>query len=362
MSMGRWIMRISALWLCFCLALPAAAQDADGTYWIGTVERPPFSMTSPDGQTGFSIELWDKLAEDVGIEYRIRRFLTFRAMLNAVRDGEVDAAVANISITEERETEMDFSQPIFESGLQIMLRGETNGTWQLLRSVMTPRLLLAVLFFFAVTWIIGIIMWALERRKHDYFGKSLRDASFPAFWWALNLIISNGYEEEMPRSRLGRAFGTIMVICSLFMVSFFTANITASLTVNAITEDVSNISDLDGLRVGTTRGSTTSTFLDLRGITHRQYDTLNTVLAAFENNEIDAVVFDGPVLAYYIQTEQPQDARLIDRLFRREGYGFALPSGSELREPIDRALLRAREDGSYDQIKTDWFGATYSDK
>ncbi|WP_342076707.1 transporter substrate-binding domain-containing protein [Yoonia sp. SS1-5] len=361
--MFRSLLLAIMLWCGLSLGGPVLAQEPEGIdreLTVATVTRAPFSMVEDGKDVGFSIALWEKLASEINLSYRFVRYETFSEMIAAVENGDADAAIANISITEDRETRMDFTQPIFETGLQIMLRGEGNGTLSLIKSILSPRLLLAVLFFLAVTLGIGMLMWYFERRKQDMFGKTARDAAFPAFWWALNVIISSAHEEETPKSPMGRVFGTIMLICSLFLISFFTANITAALTLNAISEDVSNISDLDGRRVGTTAGSTTSSYLDLRGIQHRQYDTLDALLQAFETDSIDAVVFDGPILAYYLRTTQPEDVRLIERFFRREGYGIALPTGSVLREPLDRALLNARENGAYDELRAAWFGAAYS--
>ena len=81
------------------------------------------------------------------------------------------------------------------------------------------------------------------------------------------------------------------------------------------------------------------------------------LLAAFEAEELDAVIFDGPLLAYYVATTGAAHGKLIARVFRPENYGIALPSGSDLREPINVALLRLRESGAYDDIARRWFGA-----
>jgi len=48
----------------------------------------------------------------------------FGDMLASVRAERVDGAIANISITADRERAMDFSQPIFGSGIQILLPKE----------------------------------------------------------------------------------------------------------------------------------------------------------------------------------------------------------------------------------------------
>jgi ABC-type amino acid transport/signal transduction systems, periplasmic component/domain len=44
-------------------------------------------------------------------------------VLDAVGDGRADLGIAAISITSERESRFDFSQPILNAGLQILVRG-----------------------------------------------------------------------------------------------------------------------------------------------------------------------------------------------------------------------------------------------
>jgi len=48
--------------------------------------------------------------------------------------------------------------------------------------------------------------------------------------------------------------------------------------------------------------------------------------------------------------------RLVGGLLRPEKYGIAVPQGSTLVEPINRAILRLRERGIYERILRNWFG------
>lgn len=355
-------MRILILALLWAVStLPVLAQSVDDRLVVGTVTRPPFSLVQDGVETGFSLDLWAEVAEDLGLQYDIRRFDAFGDMLDAVRTGQVDAAAANISITAEREAEMDFSQPIFSAGIQIMLQPE-GGTFSLLRAAISPRLIGLLAMGFVTLLVLGMLMWVFERRHHDYFGKTPREAAFPAFWWALNILITGELVEKTPRSRMGRLFGVLMVMSSLFIVSIFVATITANLTIEALGSDVDGINDLDGRRVATTEGSTTSAYLDRRGLSHQTYADFAALIGAFEAGDVDAVVFDGPLLAYYVENEGRGKARLVDRVFQPEFYGIALPTGSALREPINRALLGYDEDGTYPQIMRKWFGDIYSDR
>lgn len=342
------ILCLTALvWAC-----PLFAQDLT----IATVTRPPFSVVENGRETGFSLDLWDALAEDLGRAYSIKRFDRFADMLDAVKQGTADAAVANISITASREQVMDFSQPIFESGLQIMIpQGKSDVS--VLSALLSRDLLLAIVAAFALLLGGGMLMWWFERRSQPYFDHPPRKALFPAFWWALNLVVNGGFEERVPRTAPGRVFGVFLVISSLFLVSLFVAKITAVMTVDAIQSSVRDVNDLYGKQVGTISGSTSANYLDNRDLQYVTYDDLETLLTAFEDNSIDAVVFDAPVLAYYATHRGKGATELVGPVFLRENYGIALPSGSALAEPINQSLLKLREDGAYLSIYRKWFGS-----
>jgi polar amino acid transport system substrate-binding protein len=50
-----------------------------------------------------------------------------RALLEALRKQEADLGVSAVSITSDRQKDFDFSQPILNGGLQIMVRGTSEG-------------------------------------------------------------------------------------------------------------------------------------------------------------------------------------------------------------------------------------------
>lgn len=340
----------------FLVLMPLAAVAQNKPIIITTVEREPFSIVENGQNTGFSIDLWNMVASELGRETNFRQADSFTDMLQQVVDGRVDGAIANISITAERETVMDFTQPIFDSGLQIMLPNDTAGT-SVFSTLFTWDIAFAILIAIAMLFGGGMLMWAFERHKQVYFDRDLKDATFPAFWWALNLVVNGGFEERMPMSRPGRVLSVIMVVASLFLVSVFVAKITAAMTVDALQSNVSSLSDLDGRRVGTINGSTAASFLDQRDIQYVGYAGLTETITAFEGGTLDAVFFDGPILSYYATTRGGGKARMVQRVFKPENYGMALPTNSELVEQINQALLRIREDGRYSELRRKWFGS-----
>ncbi len=348
---------VTARILCFALVLAlfstmGQAQDLR----IGTVTRAPFSIVEGGRDGGFSIELMNALGADLGRDLTFQRFDTFSEMLEAARTGQVDAAIANISVTAERERMMDFSQPIFESGLRIMVRPSGQSSVSMLRLLFSTELLLALALAFVGLFLGGMFMWWLERRAQPYFDRPARDALFPSFWWALNLVVNGGFEERMPQTRTGRLFAVFLVISSLFIVSVFVARITAAMTVDAIQSNIQDLSDLYGKQVATIESSTAAAYLQDRGISYRGYQDLGSMFTDFQDDLLDAVVFDSPILAYYV-LQSNGSAQLAGADFKRENYAIALQSDSPLAEQFNRSLLRLREDGTYATIYRKWFGS-----
>lgn len=351
-------MRHAILCLCFGIALAisslsAIAQNAPLTFT--TVERPPFSMESTGERTGFSIDLMRAIAKELGRPIQFQPVETFGEMFSAIEQGRADGAIANISITAAREQVMDFSQPIFESGLQIMLPSDESSV-SLFSVIATRDIAFFLLSAFGALFVFGMLMWVFERKRQPYFQRPFKEALFPSFWWALNLVVNGGFEERVPQTRVGRFFGVMLVVSSLFIVSIFVAKITAAMTVAAISENVDSINDIEGRAIATTGGSTGEAFLANRDITFTPYTKLTDMLADFENGTVDAVVFDGPILAWYLQSRGKGNGRLVERVFKRENYGIALPTNSPLTEEINRALLALRENGTTDDLQRKYFG------
>ena len=289
-----------ALFALICLTFAVLAQQSQAqTLTVTTVTRPPFSYVEDGAEAGFSMDLLQALAESLNWDYEINRVDAFSDMLGAVQDGSADLAIANISITASRETMMDFSQPIFEAGLQIMVPSDAARRPSLLQALLSRELFIAIGLAFAILLGGGMLMWSFERRSQPYFDRKLNEAWFPSFWWALNLVVNGGFEERMPRTPFGRMLGVVLVISSLFIVSVFTARITSVMTIDAITGNVNSINDLYGKQVGTISDSTAASFLNRREIEFSGYPGLDELLTAFRSEELDAVVFDAPILSYF---------------------------------------------------------------
>ena len=149
---------------------PAAGTGAAETaaLKIMTIERKPFAMVMNGKLVGFSIELWQTAAEQLGLEYSFEVAQQFGEMLAKVERREADAAIAKITITSAREQEMDFTQPIFDAGIQVMVR-DVDGQVGLIGALFNWEMLGLVVLAGVILFVIANLMWFFERRDQPYF-------------------------------------------------------------------------------------------------------------------------------------------------------------------------------------------------
>ncbi|MCA1056347.1 transporter substrate-binding domain-containing protein [Rossellomorea aquimaris] len=99
----------------------------DGKFvYAASGEFKPFSVTEGDGtMSGFDIEVAEAVAKELGLEPEQKKF-KFAGIVEGVKSGRFDAAVASHTITEERLKEVDFSTPYYYSGPQIFVRSDSS--------------------------------------------------------------------------------------------------------------------------------------------------------------------------------------------------------------------------------------------
>ena len=114
--------------------------------------------------------------------------------------------------------------------------------------------------------------------------------------------------------------------------------------------------DLPGRRVATVSGSTAADYLRSRGIPFTGVESIADAYPLLLAGEVDAIVYDAPVLRYYAVSEGRGTTEVVGAIFKPEKYGIALQQGSDLREPINEVLLELYQDGTLDTIYNRWFG------
>jgi polar amino acid transport system substrate-binding protein len=349
---------ITALFFLFTAA-SAWAQPQDATLHVATRLVKPFAFEENRELTGFSLELWQEISRQMNVKSQFVIKPSVADILSAVKSNEVDLGIAAISITADREKDWDFSQPMFDAGLQILIpaTGSESGITTSIISAVFKSSLLPILGLVLLAVVVAAhIVWLFERRRSN--GMLANPSYFPgifeACWWAAATLATQA--DQLPRSAAARIVAVIWMFTAVIFIAYFTAAVTSSLTVQQLRGDIKGPEDLPGKRVASVKGSTSAGYLKQHNIQPTEFTKIEDAYQALQQGQADAVVYDAPVLLYYASHEGKRKVQVIGSIFHKESYGILFPSDSPLRKPVNEALLQLKENGTFDRLYVKWFG------
>ncbi|WP_156829506.1 transporter substrate-binding domain-containing protein [Paenibacillus ginsengihumi] len=120
MSMGLWSKRgIGLLAVMLAMLSAAGCGGNQKTLKVGIESNfRPFTYTEAGQNKGFEVELWEAIARKANLKYDLVP-LSYGEMNKAVQSGEVDLAIAGMTINKARKDNVAFSDPYFDTGLVI---------------------------------------------------------------------------------------------------------------------------------------------------------------------------------------------------------------------------------------------------
>ena len=360
-------MALLCLAIAALYATSAPAQDAQlagesqeaRVVTVGVYASPPFVIASQRDNTfsGMAIDLWEAAAVDLKLAYRYVGYSNLRQLVDATRNGSVDVAVTNLTITRERAETIQFSQPWYDAGLRIMVpdndAGGFRGIWNGLMNaghVKGYALLLGIIF-------VATLLLTLFDRKFD--------PEFPPKWheglaeslYHVVLIASGG--KSVRRNLFGwrgRIWSSIWLICGVATVAYVTSTVTSVMTTISLTQSINSLSDLPGKTVGVFSGSVAERFSDDLGLASIPYEGLDDAVAALKRDEIDAIIADAPILEHFAFSHPQEKLTVVGNIFHPDKYGFGFPLDSDLAKPVTLKLLELQERGVVEAIRLDYFG------
>ena len=360
MIFPRYILFAFALMVSFSAGMVEARGPAlsDRTLIVGTKEAPPFSLKSADGTwTGISIDLWRQIATDLNLKYEFRE-TDLKGLLDGVALGSLDVAVAALTITPEREEAFDFTHPFHTTGLGIAMAWKAGNPWiAVIKRLFSLTFLKVVATLAVLLLAVGMLVWWFERKRNpqQFGGKSARGIG-SGFWWSAVTMTTVGYGDKAPVSLAGRVVGLIWMFAGIIMISGFTAAIASSLTVTQLESPVKGPEDLSKVRVGTITDSTGASYLRDKRIGYQTYQTAIEGLQAVAEGKIQALVYDAPLLRYLINQGFKGSLQVLPNTFLRQDYGIALPPRSDLRETVNRVLLKKISESAWQDTVYKYLG------
>lgn len=321
---------------------------------VGTRVSPPFAYQNMHGDwTGIAIDVWRLIALEQKLEYDLVVFSSLPELLEAVPEGKIDVAIGGLTITSQREDFLDFSHPFIASSLGILSLQESGSPWlNVARRFFSWPFIATVGSLFLVLLISGTLLYIFERRRNpeQFHPQAVRGIG-DALWWSAVTMTTVGYGDKAPVSLPGRIIALGWMFISVIMLSTFTASIVSALALETNDTSIRSIRDLKPGQVGSLEGSTSHDILEILNLEPQQGESLQALIGQLKSGSIKAIVYDVPFLEYAIRN-QPRGTFVITPLAdQRQDYGFAVHTGSPLRNTINISLLDLLRDPRWSVIR-----------
>ncbi|XP_053503645.1 glutamate receptor ionotropic, kainate 4-like [Ictalurus furcatus] len=367
-------------------------EDSTGT------EENPYVMLKANYQElegneryeGFCVDMLKELADILKFNYRIKLVSdgvygvpgangTWTGMVGELIARKADLAVAGLTITAEREKVIDFSKPFMTLGISVMYRvhlGRRPGYFSFLDPFSPGVWLFMLLAYLAVSCVLFLVA---RLTPYEWYNPhpclkgrcSLLINQYSlgnSFWFPVGGFMQQG-STIAPRALSTRCVSGVWWAFTLIIISSYTANLAAFLTVQRMDvpiESVDDLADQTAIEYGTMHGGSTMTFFqNSRYQTYqRMWNFMHSkqpsvfVKSTEEGiarvlNSNYAYLLESTMNEYYRQRNC--NLTQIGGLLDTKGYGIGMSLGSVYRDEFDLAILRLQEENRLEILKRKWW-------
>ncbi|XP_046575056.1 glutamate receptor 1-like [Haliotis rubra] len=339
---------------------------------------------------GYCVDLARHVAELVKFDYVIELVKdggyggrlpnnSWTGMIGELIREEADVAIAPLTITKIRERVVDFSKPFMNTGISIMIKipdKQKPGIFSFMDPFSKSIWLCITLGFLAVSFVLFLVgkfspfEWDVECTGE---GQSASTAFTlcNTLWFALGALMQQG-SDISPRSFSGRIVGSAWWFFTLILISSYTANLAAFLTIERMFTPIDSADDLvkqTEIKYGPREnGSTYEFFRDSEVTVYKQMwnSMMDAVPSSFVSKVDEGVervrsskgkfafLLESAMNEYFNQ-RKPCNTMKVGRNLDSKGYGIATTLGSDLRDPINIAVLELREVGVLHKMEQKWW-------
>ena len=365
-------------------------EESNKGFVVATILSAPYTMKKEgyhknDGfeYEGFAMDLTKEIAKLVGFNYTIKVVEQYgdndgngnwTGIIGAVVSGEADLAVADLTINTEREKVVDFSMPFLDLGISILFVSDHSNTINLF-SFMTPlspmvwgMMLVGGIAVSSVMFLIAKISPFETAELDTDEGESPFLSFRHCLWFSAASWVQQGCD-FLPRAYSTRTIASFWWFFTLIMISSYTANLAAFLTIERMDSPISSVQDLakSDIKYGSiTSGSTLHFFKNSSDPFYKKmFEKMSSCKGCLiESNEkgISKVLQEASKYAFFMEsttieyhTERNCDLARIGSNLDSKSYGIAMQKGSILRSSISSAIIRLRQQGILDRLKTKWW-------
>ncbi len=343
------------LMMVYHQAFPQLTAD---TLKVAYTNAPPFIMAGEDDLQGVNMWLWEHVAEDLGITYEMVP-MNFSEMLTAVKTGEVDVCINPLTITSERNEEMEFTYSFFASNSTIAIAQQSSlqKFLDFFMAFFNVNFLQGLFVLLFIIFLFGLLAWFFERNKNPEHFRHGPKGIWDGVWWSAVTLTTVGYGDKAPRSKSGKITALLLMFSGLLFISGLTASIASSLTVNELSNHPDGFNEFKDTKVGTIANSGTYDFLKERFFKDvSTFENLESGLQALKENEVKAFIYDEPILKYRILSDpQFEKLEILPIKFDAQFYAFALSKNRiDLEEAISQKILEIMESGEWEIVLSEF--------
>uniref|UniRef100_A0AC34GUL2 Glutamate receptor n=1 Tax=Panagrolaimus sp. ES5 TaxID=591445 RepID=A0AC34GUL2_9BILA len=340
----------------FCIDLLKLLSDRieDFNYEIFLSAGNKYGAKQPDGS-------WDGL-----IGYLLR--------------GDADVSVASLTINQDRERVVDFSKPYMTTGISIMIKKPDKQEFSVF-SFMQPlssEIWMYIIFaYVGVSLVIFLVSrfspyeWRVEEMAHGGFTISNDFSVYNCLWFTLAAFMQQG-TDILPRSISGRIASSAWWFFTMIIVSSYTANLAAFLTLEKMQAPIESVEDLakqTKIKYGIQQGGSTAQFFKYSSVQIYQRmwrfmeSQVPSVFTTSYAEGIERVRSHKGRYAFlleataneYANTRKPCDTMKVGANLNSVGYGVATPFGSQWKDLINLAILALQERGELKKLENKWW-------
>ncbi|AWO96256.1 putative glutamate receptor ionotropic kainate 3 [Scophthalmus maximus] len=350
------------------------------------------ALVGNDRFEGFCIDLLKELSHILGFTYEIRLVPDGRygsqdekgqwnGMIRELIEHRADLAVAPLTITYMREKFVDFSKPFMSMGISILYRkpNTTNSGFFSFLNPMTPDIWVYILLaYLGVSCVLFVIARFSPYEWYDAHpcnpGSDVVENNFTllnSFWFGVGSLMQQG-SELMPKALSTRIIGGIWWFFTLIIISSYTANLAAFLTVERMDSPVDSADDIakqtkieygvvkDGATMSFFKKSKVSTFEKMWAFMSSKPST--SLVKSIEDGiqrvlrSDYALIMESTTIDYV--TKRNCNLTQVGGLIDSKGYGIGTPLGSPYRDKITIAILSILEDGRLHMLKEKWWSGS----
>ncbi|XP_044594115.1 glutamate receptor ionotropic, kainate 2-like isoform X5 [Cotesia glomerata] len=299
--------------------------------------------------------------------------------LTVITIPKADLAVGSMTINYARESVIDFTKPFMNLGISILFKVPTSHPARLF-SFMNPLAIEIWLYVLAAYVLVSVTMFVVARFSPYEWNNPHPCHSGPteivenqfslanSFWFTIGTLMQQGSDLN-PKATSTRIVGGVWWFFTLIIISSYTANLAAFLTVERMITPIEHAEDLAGqtdITYGTLdSGSTMTFFRDSMIETYKKMwrfmeNKKPSVFVSTYEEGIQRVLqgdyaflMESTMLDYIVQ----RDCNLtqIGGLLDSKGYGIATPMGSPWRDKISLAILELQEKGEIQMLYDKWW-------